>query len=101
MAKEDVVQEQVVVAQPAATPAATPAFEAVSLGASDMLPMYTPVIDPKQCPAGFVPMFFAGNMRVALKTGRCYVFAAGKPQFVNDEDRDEVAARGGAEYTGA
>lgn len=97
MAKEDVVKEQVVVVQPAATPT----IEAVSLGESDMLPMYTPVIDPKQCPAGFVPMFFAGNMRVALKTGRCYVFAAGKPQFVNDEDRDEVAARGGAEYTGA
>lgn len=75
-------------------------WEYVAIEGMETLPVVTPVVDWKQCPKGFVPMFFAGNMRIALTSGRVYVFAAGKPQFVQLDDRDAVAARGGAEFKG-
>lgn len=57
-------------------------------------------IDPAQCPRTHICMFCAGGYRrIALTTGRVYVFVDGKPQFVHKEDRSAVAAQGGAEYT--
>ena len=56
------------------------------------------VVDPAACPDTHVCMHTAGNLRVALTSGRVYIFEAGKPQYVHKEDRDAVAARGAAEY---
>ena len=56
------------------------------------------VVDPAACPDTHVCMHTAGNSRVALTSGRVYIFEAGKPQYVHKEDRDAVAARGAAEY---
>ena len=56
------------------------------------------VVDPAACPDTHVCMHTAGNLRVALTSGRVYIFEAGKPQYVHTEDRDAVAARGAAEY---
>ena len=56
------------------------------------------VVDPAACPDTHVCMHTAGNLRVALTTGRVYIFEGGKPQYVHKEDRDAVAARGAAEY---
>ena len=56
------------------------------------------VVDPAACPDTHVCMHAAGNLRVALTSGRVYIFEAGKPQYVHKEDRDAVAARGAAEY---
>ena len=56
------------------------------------------VVDPAACPDTHVCMYAAGNLRVALTSGRVYIFEAGKPQYVHKEDRDAVAARGAAEY---
>lgn len=57
------------------------------------------VVDPSACPPTHVCMHIARNARVALTSGRVYIFEAGKPQFVNKEDRDAVAACGAGEYT--
>ena len=56
------------------------------------------VVDPAACPDTHICMHTAGNLRVALTSGRVYIFEAGKPQYVHKEDRDAVAARGAAEY---
>lgn len=56
------------------------------------------VVDPAACPDTHICMHTAGNSRVALTSGRVYIFEAGKPQYVHKEDRDAVAARGAAEY---
>ena len=56
------------------------------------------MVDPAACPDTHVCMHTAGNSRVALTSGRVYIFEAGKPQYVHKEDRDAVAARGAAEY---
>ena len=56
------------------------------------------MVDPAACPDTHVCMHTAGNLRVALTSGRVYIFEAGKPQYVHKEDRDAVAARGAAEY---
>ena len=57
-------------------------------------------VDPARCPKTHCNMFFAGPRRVALTSGRVYVFEAGVPQYVHRDDRDAVAAAGGADYTG-
>ena len=57
-------------------------------------------VDPSRCPKTHCNMFFAGPRRVALTSGRVYVFEAGVPQYVHRDDRDAVAAAGGADYTG-
>ena len=57
------------------------------------------VVDPSACPSTHVCMHIARNARVALTSGRVYIFEAGKPQFVHKEDRDAVAACGAGEYT--
>lgn len=55
-------------------------------------------VDHTQCPPTHVCMYMAKDARVALTTGRCYIFAKDKPQFVHKEDRDAVAASGAGDY---
>ena len=82
-----------------ATPAA-PVTKLASLGlpGDGFTQTVAVVVDPAACPDTHVCMHTAGNLRVALTSGRVYIFEAGKPQYVHKEDRDAVAARGAAEY---
>lgn len=80
--------------------------DGVAEAAAPVAPVQTEVsevlvrVDPSRCPKTHCNMFFAGPRRVALTSGRVYVFEAGVPQYVHRDDRDAVAAAGGADYTG-
>ena len=77
------------------------AAHAVELGIEGVgfVPTVTLTVDPDKCPSTHVCMYMAKDSRVALTTGRVYIFAKDKPQFVHKEDRDAVAAKGGGEWS--
>lgn len=92
--KTDALAEQLGIIQPTVTTLASGLDASVAYTANS-----TVEVDPAQCPPTHICMFCAGGYRrIALTTGRVYVFVDGKPQYVHKEDRAEVAAQGGAEY---
>ena len=81
-------------------PAAEPKVKLAELGlkGDGFAQTVAVVVDPSACPDTHVCMHTAGNARIALTSGRVYIFEKGKPQYVHKDDRDAVAARGAAEY---
>lgn len=71
----------------------------VNLKNGGFVPATTLTVDPSKCPDTHVCMFFASAKRVALTSGRIYLFEALKPQYVHRDDRDAVAAAGGGEWS--
>lgn len=98
--KTEVKQEaQAAAAEVKAAPVAGAVVE-VNLKNGGFVPATTLTVDPSKCPDTHVCMFFASARRVALTSGRIYLFEALKPQYVHRDDRDAVAAAGGGEWTG-
>ena len=86
-------------AKTAAVEAKAGAVVEVNLKNGGFVPATTLTVDPSKCPDTHVCMFFASAKRVALTSGRIYLFEALKPQYVHRDDRDAVAAAGGGEWS--
>jgi hypothetical protein len=70
--------------------------KATDIGVGLRLNPYKAVValNPEECPASMVPMVSAANIRVGCLTGRVYIFAAGKCNFVHKADQHKCAGRG-------